>query len=151
MWLTTQKRLLTKERLIHMNIQVEIIVCYLCQEAVLETNKHLSVDCEYATRVRTTLLSWTNTPIPTADLSTTLEMIKKKHWKKFKKEVIAARWEAMIYHIWKARNWKQFKGISIQYVDIVGNVICEIEVRIEMYKNTKRALRCRSFWHKLCN
>ncbi|KAH0640651.1 hypothetical protein KY285_037237 [Solanum tuberosum] len=119
----TQKRLLTKERL----IQVATTECCLCQEAVLETNKHLFVECEYVTRVRTTLLSWTNTPMTTIDLSPTLEMIRKKHWKKFKKEVIAALWGAMVYHVWKARNWKHFKGTSIQHADIVGNITREIE------------------------
>lgn len=74
----------------HMNIQVATTECCLCQEAVLETNKHLFVQCEYVTRVRTALISWTNTPMPATDLSLNLEMIRKKHWKKFKKEVIEA-------------------------------------------------------------
>ncbi|KAK4713181.1 hypothetical protein R3W88_019088 [Solanum pinnatisectum] len=104
MWLAIQKRLLTKERLKHMNIQVATTECCLCQEAVLKTNKHLFVECEYITRVRTSLLIWTNTPMPATDVSLTLEMIRKKHWKEFKKDVIAVLWGAMVYHIWKARN-----------------------------------------------
>ncbi|KAJ8535652.1 hypothetical protein K7X08_023372 [Anisodus acutangulus] len=36
---------------------------------------------------------------------------KGKHWPQFKKEVLAAIWSAMIYHTWRARNWRLFRGI----------------------------------------
>ncbi|WMV22135.1 hypothetical protein MTR67_015520 [Solanum verrucosum] len=150
MWLATQKRLLTKERLLNMKIQVDDSKCCLCQDTVMETNKHLFVDCEYATKVRDALLSWSKINLPARELNNILELIKKKHWKKFKKEVVAALWGAMVYHIWKARNWKQFKGVSLQYSDMVKEITREIVGRIEMYKDSKRAIRSRSFWQNLC-
>ncbi|KAK4740413.1 hypothetical protein R3W88_004110 [Solanum pinnatisectum] len=145
MWLATQKRLLTKERLLNMKIQVDDSKCCLCQDTVMETNKHLFVDCEYATKVRDALLSWSNINLPASELNNILELIKKKHWKKFKKEVVAALWGAMVNHIWKARNWKQFKGVSLQHSDIVKEIIRKIVGRIEMYKDSKELLEVEVF------
>lgn len=34
---------------------------------------------------------------------------KMKHWKQFK-EIMAAICGAILYHTWRARNWKKFKG-----------------------------------------
>lgn len=82
-----------------MNIHVEDTRCCLCQASVMEISKHLFVDCDYAARVRVELLQWSNISLPARELKTILEMIKMKHWKKFKKEVVAALWGAMVYHI----------------------------------------------------
>jgi len=57
---------------------------------------------------------------------------KKEALEEVQKEVIAALWGAMVYHIWKARNWKQFKGTNIQHADIVRDITREIVARIEM-------------------
>ncbi|KAG5588828.1 hypothetical protein H5410_049262 [Solanum commersonii] len=83
------KRLLTKERL----IQVATTECCLCQEAVLETNKHLFVECEYVTRKEA------------------LEEVQEGS------DSSSSVGGAMV---WKASNWKHFKGTSIQHADIVG-------------------------------
>lgn len=107
----------TKERLLHMNIHVEDTRCCQCQASVMETNTYLFVDCEYATRVGADLQQWAKINLTARDLKNALEKIKAKHWKKFKKEVVAAIWGAMTYHIWKATNWKQFKGVHTQVVE----------------------------------
>ncbi|XP_015161941.1 uncharacterized protein [Solanum tuberosum] len=152
MWLAMQNKLLTKDRLLSMNIQVDDMNCCLCQAAVLvETNTHLFVECEYAVKVRDALVQWSKISVLARDLKITLELIKLKHWRRFKKQVIAAVLGAMVYHIWKARNWKQFKKVQIQHTEIVSTIIREIVERIEMYKYTKKANRCRNFWQKLCN
>ncbi|KAH0752237.1 hypothetical protein KY285_005385 [Solanum tuberosum] len=129
-----------------MGVYVEDNSCCLCQNGMIESYKHMFVECEYVAKVRAKLLQWANIFIPAKELKTTLEMIKLKHWKKFKKEVVTAIWGAIVYHIWKARNWKHFKGVQIQYTDIVEGIIRELIARIDMHKNTKRAHRCRSFW-----
>lgn len=80
MWLAMQNKLLTKGRLLNMNIQVDDRNCSLCQAAVLETNNHLFVECEYAVKVRDALAQWSKISVPTRDLKTTLELIRVKHW-----------------------------------------------------------------------
>lgn len=42
-----------------------------------------------------------------------LAKINRKHWKRFKKKVAAALWEAMVYHIWRVRNRKLFEGVIV--------------------------------------
>lgn len=81
-----------------MNIHMEDTRCCLCQSSLMETSKHLFVDCDYAARVRVELLQWSNISVPARELKTILEMTKMKHWKKFKK-VVAALWGAMVCHI----------------------------------------------------
>lgn len=76
---------------------------------------------------------------------------KLKHWKIFRKEISAAILGAMIYYIWKARNWKQFKGVFTDYTENIGRIKRDIVGRIDLYKHTKKAQRCRSFWQVLCN
>ncbi|XP_060178152.1 uncharacterized protein LOC132608097 [Lycium barbarum] len=123
MWLAVQQRLLTKARLLHLHIPIEDASCCLCQEQVVETSQHLFVDCMFATAVRKEVMQWSNICMPAGDLKIILRLIKHKHWKRFKKDVVAALWGAMIYHIWKARNWRQFKGRNVQYSDICGTKI----------------------------
>lgn len=49
MWLAMQNKWLTKERLLNMEINVEDNRCCLCQQGMLETHRHLFVECEYVT------------------------------------------------------------------------------------------------------
>lgn len=55
---------------------------------------------------------------------------------------------AMVYHIWKARNRKHFKGVHIQHIEIVNTINGEMTRRILMLKNTKKTSRCSSLWQK---
>lgn len=70
MWLAVQNRILTKERLMKMNIQVEDNCCVLCQVQVLETSRHVFVDCAYATSVTNEISQWSGIYLPPADLHT---------------------------------------------------------------------------------
>lgn len=51
-----------------------------------------------------------------------LRSIKKEKWKQFKKEVVAAILEAVIYRTWKARNWKNFRGTNVNTEVIVVQI-----------------------------
>uniref|UniRef100_A0A0V0GZU8 Putative ovule protein n=1 Tax=Solanum chacoense TaxID=4108 RepID=A0A0V0GZU8_SOLCH len=90
MWLAVQSKLLTKDRLLRLNIDVEDSSCCMCQDSVMETSKHVFVDCEFAAKVRGELMQWIKTSLPARELKPTLELIKRKHWKGFKKQVVAA-------------------------------------------------------------
>lgn len=45
-----------------------------------------------------------------------LERTKMKHWKQFKKEVVAAAWEAIVYYFWKRRETGLFSSIGDSFV-----------------------------------
>lgn len=62
-WLAYQDRLLTKERLRRMHIQVDIFSCCLCDTASHETPQHLFSDCDWVTEVRTSLAACAGIPI----------------------------------------------------------------------------------------
>lgn len=51
----------------------------------------------------------------------------------------------------KARNWKHFKGVRMQYTEIVNTMNREMGETILMFKNTKKPSRCSRFLAKLCN
>lgn len=76
-----------------MEINVEDNRCCLCQQGMLETHRHLFVECEYVTQVGVALLQWANISMPARELKSSSKLIKLKYWEKFKKEVMAAIWE----------------------------------------------------------
>ena len=84
LWLAMQNRLLTKDRLINMGVAIEYSRCCLCQNGMIESHKHLFVECDYVAKVSAELLQWANIYIPARELKPSLEMIKLKHWKKYK-------------------------------------------------------------------
>ena len=51
----------------------------------------------------------------------------------------------------KARNWKHFKGVHMQYTEIVNTINREMGETILMFNNTKNSSRCSRFLAKLCN
>ncbi|KAH0695980.1 hypothetical protein KY289_013462 [Solanum tuberosum] len=109
LWLAVQDRLLTKESLLKMNISVEEANCCLCDAQKLETARHLFSECPWFIEVKRNVEQWTCLPIQLGEVKEVMLKIKRKKWKQFQKQVIAASWGAMIYHTWRARNWKIFK------------------------------------------
>lgn len=75
--------------------------------------------------------------------------IKSKHWNKHKKEVIAAAYQAMIYHTWKARNWKTFQQRIFKEEDVLRQIKKELVHRIEMLNSSKQAYSSRVFIKRL--
>lgn len=149
MWLALHGRLLTKAKLVHLNIHVEEPTCCLYQNATLETSKHLFVDYEYTQAVKPELILWSGVILPATELKGILELIGKKHWKRFHKQVVAVLCSAKVYHICKARNWKQFKYVQISHTDTFGHINKEIVHRIEQFQHKRKVVRYRFFWQKL--
>ncbi|XP_070049634.1 uncharacterized protein [Nicotiana tomentosiformis] len=104
MWLGAQGRLLTKDRLRKLHIQVEDGSCCLCDAGAEEEPNHLFVACSLFTILRGAVTVWAGVQIQEGDIRKTLERIKRKNWKQTKKEIVAAIFGSMFYHTWRARN-----------------------------------------------
>ncbi|XP_049368638.1 uncharacterized protein LOC125833517 [Solanum verrucosum] len=151
-WLAIQGRLLTQERKLRLHIQVDDTKCCLCEEKVMETTKHLFEECKWSKMVWQEIVQWTGIYLINNGIKQFLDGIKEKHWKQFKKETIAAISGAVLYHTWRARNWKKYKGKNVNTKDAVIQIKTEITERIQFLSNSKKAQRCRGFiQHLLCN
>ncbi|XP_060171508.1 uncharacterized protein LOC132602747 [Lycium barbarum] len=150
-WLANQERLLTKERLLRLHIPVDDETCWLCEEGILETQQHLFAECSWTMEVRNKLVAWSGVQMQRNGVKQTIKWIKRRSWSQLKKELITGIWGAMIYHIWQARNRKQFRNVSITTSFIVEQIQKEIRHRVEGILGTKRAVRCASLLQRLCN
>ncbi|XP_070007307.1 uncharacterized protein [Nicotiana sylvestris] len=112
-WLETLGKLLTKDRMIGMQIQVENVHCILCNEDTLESQDHLFAKCGWITTVRQELNIWAGHDVQYTGVKQMLEQIKRKHRKQFKKEVIVALYLAMVYYTWRARSTKKIQGRNV--------------------------------------
>ncbi|XP_075086506.1 uncharacterized protein LOC142169172 [Nicotiana tabacum] len=72
--------------------------CCLCGLDVLETHLHLFAECQWITNLRVDLVTWSGIDIPTKNVSETLQWIRGRYWRQFRKEVAAAILGAMIYY-----------------------------------------------------
>ncbi|KAH0769592.1 hypothetical protein KY290_013573 [Solanum tuberosum] len=113
MWLATKDRLLTKERLTKLRIHVD--------------------DLE-------DMMQWTGIRLQHGSPKQVLLEIRRKHWKAIQKEIIAAVWGAMIYHTWRARNWKLFKGRTVHTNSVIKQIKEEI---VPLRPETIMSLGCR--------
>nr|XP_033513248.1 uncharacterized protein LOC117277926 [Nicotiana tomentosiformis] len=143
MWLAVQRRLLTKERMLKLHIQLEDSSCYLCNCQVLETNEHLFKEYDWSKLVWQVVLQWIGITVQVADAKIMLESIKKKHWKVFKKELEAAICATVIYHTWRVRNWKLFREVNVHSSEVIIIIKREIKERVEMLRASKKAQKCR--------
>ncbi|XP_075087992.1 uncharacterized protein LOC142169947 [Nicotiana tabacum] len=125
-WLVVYGRLLTKERLLRLHIPVENPNYYLCDHRVMEKSTHLFVDRNWITSLRVELTQWINVQLPAGELKYVLECIKRKRWKEFSKELIAAVWGAMTYQTLRARNYKVFKDAILQPIEVATQIKREI-------------------------
>ncbi|WMV26467.1 hypothetical protein MTR67_019852 [Solanum verrucosum] len=151
-WLAVQGRLLTQERKLRLQIQVEDIACCLCEEKVMETNVHLFEDCKWTSTVWQAMHQWIEVPVHNIGIVQVLENIKGNRWKQFKKEIMAAICGAIIYHTWRARNWRRFRDIRVHTEEAVTQIKKEISERLHLLSSSKRANKCRHFiQHLLCN
>lgn len=89
---------------------------------------------------------------PSGEVKVVLEQIKRKHWKQFKKEIVAAIWGAIVYYTWKARNWTTFKHLRVPGETVVLQIKKDIVERLDLLKTGRKARSCSSLIHRLiCN
>ncbi|XP_060201918.1 uncharacterized protein LOC132630355 [Lycium barbarum] len=140
-WLVYKDRLLTKERMTRLHMQVDDSCCCLCDAQVDETHNHLFANCRWITEVRDALSSWCGVQIRKAKAMQVVQWLKSRKWKQFKKELIASVWGAMIYYRWQARNWKVFRSINVNTGFVVTQIQIEIRGRTEWLRNSRKARR----------
>ncbi|KAK4733827.1 hypothetical protein R3W88_008088 [Solanum pinnatisectum] len=121
-WLAILGRLLTRERKQKQHIQVDDTNYIFCEEKVMDTNVHLFEVCKWIEIVWQGITQWTGIAITNNGIKQVLERIKRKHWKQFQKETIAALCGAILYHTWRARNWKKFKGKHVHTEEVVSQI-----------------------------
>ncbi|WMV37191.1 hypothetical protein MTR67_030576 [Solanum verrucosum] len=86
--------------------------CNLCVDDQVETQQQLFVDCTWTRGVQQALARWSGISFRRQTVKQTLQWLKRRNWKKFHKEVATAIFGALIYHTWKARNWKIFRNLK---------------------------------------
>ncbi|KAG5581540.1 hypothetical protein H5410_052167 [Solanum commersonii] len=81
---------------------------------VMETQLHLFAHCTWLGKVKAGILPLANIQVYTGEVRQVLERIERKHWRQFYKEVVAAVWSAIVYHTWRARNCKLYRGTIVK-------------------------------------
>lgn len=150
-WLAYQNKLLTKERLQRMHIQVENTVCCLYDEGMDETSQHLFTECKWITEARTALATWVGVTVPQKTFKQSLQWIKSRNWRQFKKEVVAAICGALVYYTWQARNWKIFRQTTVNNGGIVTQIQRELRERVSMISSARKVSKCPCLIHRICN
>ncbi|XP_047264686.1 uncharacterized protein LOC107864894 [Capsicum annuum] len=96
------------------------------------------------------LFSRADIELPVAGIKQVLEVVKKRHWRKFVKEIVAALISGIVYYAWRARNLSLFEKINISPSDVVARIKAEVVARIDIFKLAQKAIRSRSFHQRLC-
>ncbi|PHU30862.1 hypothetical protein BC332_02955 [Capsicum chinense] len=146
----SQERLLTKERMQRLNIQVDDAKCCLCEADQIENQLHSFAECKWTNQVKTELESWSGISTQRKRVPQWLTWIKGRHWKQFKKELATAICGATIYHTWIARNWKLFRQITITVESAIIQIKKEIVERMKILQKIRKASRCGYLTQKLC-
>ncbi|KAK4730417.1 hypothetical protein R3W88_023405 [Solanum pinnatisectum] len=141
MWLAIQGRLLTKERMLRLNNPVDNEICCLCQNQVMETQLHLFAHYTWLGQMKAGILPWANIQVYICEVRQVLTRIKRKHWRQFYKEVVAAVWSAIVYHTWRARNWKLYRGTIVNSEIVVAQIKIEFTKGMTLFKGSKKAHR----------
>lgn len=61
-----------------------------------------------------------------------------RKWRKMKKEIMVAVWGAMIYHTWKARNWRIFRQIHVNTQFTITQIQEEVRDRLGVLQANKK-------------
>ncbi|XP_075106858.1 uncharacterized protein LOC142179868 [Nicotiana tabacum] len=79
LWLASRKRLLTKERLGRLQIQIDSTMCELCYDLKEETQRHLFYECGWTTELRDKLETWSGIKIEGKEVLQSIRWIKRRH------------------------------------------------------------------------
>jgi len=150
LWLAYQGRLLTKDRLQNMHIQVENAACGLCEQESAETHQHLFTECHWGNTMRKDLANWMGVILLRGTIQQILAWIKRRRWKQLKKEAVAAMYGATIYYTWQARNWRQFRQKHVNTNFIIAQIKKELQVRLERVTESRKARNCQDLIHRIC-
>lgn len=155
-WLVYQNRLLTKDRLVRMHLEVENDKCCLCSEEEKETHQHLFAECFWFNEVLGWLSGWwlsgwLGISLPRLYTRNCLDWLRRRQWRQGKKDVVAAVWGATIYHTWKVRNWKIFRNTEVNTRYVAAQIKKEIKIRLEGIETTRKARRSKNWLQTIVN
>lgn len=133
-----------------MHIQVEDVACGLCQQESDETHQHLFPDCHLGNAVREDLANWVGVAMLRRTIQQIVAWIKRRRWKQFKKEAVAAMYGATIYYTWQVRNWRHYRQEHVNTNFIITQIKKELLVRLERVQESRKARKCQDLIHRMC-
>lgn len=68
-----------------------------------------------------------------------LKLIKRKHWRKYKKEVMVVVYGAVIYKIWATRNQRMYKRTIACVLCLFPQIQATIRISVKLYSEAKIA------------
>lgn len=59
--------------------------------------------------------------------------------------MVAAIWSAIVYHTWRARNWKLYRDTTVHSEIVLAQIKTEFTERIALFRGSKKAHRSYRF------
>ena len=101
-WLACCNRLLTRDRLLKFGC-ITNATCLFC-ETEKEIQQHLFFHCTYSKRIFVAVCNWIGVEVCIGDLEHCLKWVKRCRRLKLRRDLYIVVFNALIYHIWRARN-----------------------------------------------
>ncbi|XP_020266038.1 uncharacterized protein LOC109841482 [Asparagus officinalis] len=125
-WLATHSRLLTRDRLCHMNIldmNHQQNACVLCTFQQQETCKHLFFECAFSADLWNRVMEWMNFKWKSCNWDRIIEWYSTRlKGKGFMKRIKRVALTVSVYAIWKERNQRIFRQESQDLVSVFRRV-----------------------------
>ncbi|XP_074297908.1 uncharacterized protein LOC141628704 [Silene latifolia] len=142
-WVAVQGRLLTKDRLMNMQI-CQDSVCVLCGNDG-EDHAHLFFGCTFSSLCLQQLNNMLRTQVP--DTGYVEWWTHKRFQSLFRKQVVAACLQGLVYYIWDARNRCRIEHVVPRPEKIVKLVKGAIMMRLQRMCMGREKERYRQFFH----
>ncbi|KAM3376161.1 hypothetical protein P3S68_014875 [Capsicum galapagoense] len=150
LWIATHRKLLNRDRLMKIGVHCDGVNNVLCDIQILESDAHLFLECTITLYLWRSVADLSGFNITLSDVPNTIKSIQQRHWKWFKKDVVAASYGAMVYNIWHARNVKMFRRQVVSVSHILQQIQITVRERIDMFSASKRARKCAGFLAMVC-
>ncbi|KAK4721246.1 hypothetical protein R3W88_011479 [Solanum pinnatisectum] len=80
LWIASQNRILTKERVNRLNISVDDLTCCLCEEDEIETQTHLFAKRGWISEIRIALSIWSGLYLHQRGVIQNLKWFQRRRW-----------------------------------------------------------------------
>ncbi|XP_021986263.1 uncharacterized protein LOC110882587 [Helianthus annuus] len=122
-WRCGLSRIPVKEELLKRGVAIQNSICLRCDEQV-ESVEHLVCKCSSSKSIWWNILAWVKVPasVVFGSCLEVLEFIEVRIGSKVWKKVLNMIFQTTIWHIWKARNEKEFNGVQLSGNMVVENI-----------------------------
>ncbi|KAL9683684.1 hypothetical protein QQ045_015512 [Rhodiola kirilowii] len=127
-WLIAKDKLLTRDKLRHMGLEVDAI-CPLCG-AELETKDHLFFGCNFSRSILNKTMNFLGVENCPKEWELIIVWFKRKNPNRYKTKVIAACVTLCMFEVWKCRNYKIFRHEYIQDTTASNTIIWNIKIKL---------------------